>query len=439
MFVDPLKIRFDNLLFRIFPAPFARQTSNFLSEPLIVTIAAQITTLPLIIMYFNRLSLVALLVNLLIIPLQTPLLIVGGLATIVAFIIPDIAQILYWIDLVFLSWTIGVVRSFAQLSFAEIEFSVHNLIITGYFAILLGWAIMHATRPTWWLQFTRLIRRQIVMSSIVIGGLSIAVLMGAIAMSRPDGKLHLRFLEMGHSNAVFIETPNGAQILIDGGRFPSRLLTTIGDNVPFTDRTIEVLVITHPDEFDYGALVAVTERYDVEIALTNGQPNLNESYLQLLDNLADSEVVEVRAGYTIEVDDGVLLEIVHPQTTPDITEGLNDHVMVLRLTYGNISFLLTSDLSAGGQLALMDAGNHPLATVLQLPQHGTARSLNEDFLAQVQPQAVIVQADPANRRGDPNPDILSLIPEGIPIFRTDTNGEIHIWTDGEWLWAVEAD
>lgn len=437
LFVDPLKIRFDTLLFRIFPAPFARQTSNFLSEPLIVTIAAQITTLPLIILYFNRVSLVSLIVNLLIIPLQTPLLIIGGLATIIAFIIPTMAQMLYWIDLVFLSWTIGVVRSFAKFSFAEVEFSVHNLIITGYFTILLGWAIMYATRPTWWLRFTRLIRRQIVMSSIVLGGLSITILIGAIAFSRPDGKLHVRFFELGHGNAVFIETPNGAQILIDGGRFPSRLLTAIGDNMPFTDRTLEVLIITHPDEFDYSALLAVTERYDVEVALTNGQSNLNESYAQLLDNLVDSEIVSVQAGYTLEVDDGVLLEVLHPQNTPDITQRLNDHVMVLRLTYGDISILLTSDLSENGQITLMEAGNHPLATVLQLPQHGTVRSLNDDFLAAVQPQAIIVQADPANRRGDPNPDTLALIPAGIPIFRTDIGGDIHLWTDGTEVWVIE--
>jgi len=437
LFVDPLKIRFDKTLFRMFPAPFARQTSSFLSEPLIVTLAAQITTLPLIILYFNRLSLVSVFVNLLIVPIQTPLLIVGGLATMIAFVIPSVAQILYWIDLVFLSWTIGVVRSFAQFSFAEVEFTIGTLVIDSYFFILLGWAIMHATQPTWWHNLVKFIRRQVVLTSIILGGGALAILMGAVVLSRPDGQLHVWFPDLGHGNAVLIQTPNGAQILIDGGRFPSRLLTTIGDHIPFTDRTLEVLVITHPDEFDTSALVAVTERYHVGVTLINGQPNLTENYTQILDNLANSDVIPVVAGYQIEIDDGVILEVLHPQEQPDITDNLNDHIIVLRLSYGRISFLLTSDLSQEGQFELLDSENFPLATVMQLPQHATQRSLSEDFIAMVQPQAIVIQVDPANRRGDPNQDILNLIPEGIPILRTDEGGEVHMWTDGVELWSVQ--
>jgi competence protein ComEC len=105
------------------------------------------------------------------------------------------------------------------------------------------------------------------------------------------------------------------------------------------------------------------------------------------------------------------------------------------LSYGDVSFLLTSDLSAEAQIELSEAENYPLATVLQLPQHGTARSLERDFITAVQPQAVVVQADRANRRGDPDEAILAMLDKDTPVFRTDEDGVLHLWTNGESLWG----
>ena len=160
------------------------------------------------------------------------------------------------------------------------------------------------------------------------------IIMVGMFRSRPDGFLHVWMLDVGHSNAFLIQTPQGAQMLIDGGRFPSRLLTAIGDRIPFYDREIEVLAITHPDEFDISALVAVLDRYDVGVALTNGQTNLGEAVNQIEQQLADTERIVVQAGFTLEMDNGVLLEVLNPQIEADLTEALNDHVIVLRLSYG---------------------------------------------------------------------------------------------------------
>jgi competence protein ComEC len=225
-------------------------------------------------------------------------------------------------------------------------------------------------------------------------------------------------------------------MLVDGGRFPSRLLTAIGDRLPFADREIEVLVITQPDEFDTSALTAVLARYDIGVALISGQPNLSDSFLQLQDLLAAHAVVTVRTGYTLVTDDGVLVEVLHPPQQPSLDDSLDDNTLTLRLSHGAISFLLTSDLSQEGQAALLAEGQWPLATVLQLPQHGTARSLDSAFLEAVQPQAVVIQSDPANRRGDPDADVLASL-SVVPIFRTDQGGAIHFWTDGRELWVID--
>jgi len=435
LFVDPLSKVFNHFLHRILPRSIAAPVGSFLGEPLIVTLAAQATTLPLIILYFGRLSFASLGVNLLIIPVQAPLLIIGGLATLLAWVVP-VAQLLYWFDLILLAWTTSVVRLFARLPFADVEFHVDSRLIAIYFMVLIGGALMHATQPTWALSLGRLIRQRAVTAVTLFAGASIVILTGAVALSRPDNLLHVWFIDVGHSNGVLVQTPGGAQMLIDGGRFPSRLLTILGDRLPFTDREIEVVVVTAPDEFDTSALSAVLARYEVSVVLTNGQPNLSETFLQLQDMLAQHEVVPVRAGYSLEVDDGVRLEVLHPAQQPSLDDSLDDNALALRLAYGSISFLLTADLSYEGQTAVLENGQWPLATVLQLPQHGTARSLSPTFLEAVQTQVAVLQSDRANRRGDPDADVLASLGT-IPVWRTDVGGTIHMWTNGRELWAVQ--
>lgn len=434
LYAAPLSRRFDALLARLFPRRTARMVGDFLAEPLIVSLAAQITTLPLIVLYFGRLSPVALLVNLLIIPVQGHLLIVGLLAVLVAFAIPAAAQVLFWLDLLPLTWTLGVVRLVGGLPFADAEFHADPRLIVLFYLIVFGGALMQATQPTWALRLGRYLRARAVLTTTVFAGVGLAVLMVAAGLSRPDGKLHLWLLDVGHSNAVLAQTPGGAHVLVDGGRFPSRLLTAIGDRLPFNDREIEILVITQPDEYDYAALNAVLNRYEIGAVLYNGQQNLSEAFVALQDRLAQHEVVTVGAGYTLELDDGARLEVLHPQTPPGLDDSLDDHALTARLSFGEVSFLLTGDLSRDGQQSLLEAGQWPLATVMQLPKHGGARTLDEAFLQAAQPQLIVLQTDRANRLGDPDLDTLALLGD-TPVYRTDQGGTIHLWTDGRDLWA----
>ena len=253
--------------------------------------------------------------------------------------------------------------------------------------------------------------------------------------SRSDGELHIWLLNLGHSNAVLLQAPGGAQMLVDGGRFPSRLLTAIGDRLPFYDREIEVLAFTHPDERDISAVNSVLDRYRIGVALFNGQPNRTEVIAELSAKLSleGVEQVAVQAGHTVEFGDGVIVEILHPQAKPKISDRLNDHVLVLRVSYGDASFLLCSDLSLAGQALMIDNGVWPLANVLQLPNHGTWRSIDSEFLAAVQPQVALLQSDIANRRDDPDPDTLAMfehLVEKKRFFRTDQTGTIHLSSNG---------
>lgn len=434
LYTEPLQTRFDTLLSRVFPRRTAAAVSGLLSEPLIVTIAALVFTLPLTILYFNRVSLLILPVNLLIVPIQALLLFTGGAATLLAFVVPAVAQWLYWLCMILLSWTIEVVRGFARLSFANVEYSLDSRFVFVFFVLMIGWAGMQAAQPRWWLQLTQFVRSRAAVSTAFAAGIATILLIFSILLSRPDGKLHIWMLDVGHSNAVLLQTPGGAQMLVDGGRFPSRLLTSIGDRLPFNDREIEVLFMTQPDEFQFGALPAVLARYSTGVVLTNGQPNLSPAYVELQTALAGRNVLNVTAGYTVEVGDGVRVEVLSPTQPPTLEDDLGDGAMALRLHYGEVSLLLTGQLNIEGQGAVLEDGSYPLATVLQLPRQGSIRSLNEDFLAAVQPSLILLQSDEANLRGDPDPDMLAMLPD-VPLYRTDQHGIIHLWTDGRELWV----
>jgi competence protein ComEC len=436
LFTQSLSARFESWLHHWFPAKSARSAGDFLGEPIIVSISAQITTLPLIILYFGQVSLVFLIVNLLILPMQSALMLLGALATFATLVVPLIGQVLHWIDMLLLAWTIGVVRLFASLPFASVEFHADSRWIALFLLVVIGGALVQATFPRWWSALGRLVQRRGIVLATAFSGFAIVFLTGAVFVSRPDGKLHVWWLDVGPSNAILMQSPGGAQMLVDGGRLPSRLLTALGDRLPFNDRQIEVLVVTQPDEFDYAALPDVLARYDVGAAIMNGQPNVSDTYQQLQSALSSTDVVNVRAGYTLDFDDGVHLQVLNPVKQPQLGDSLNDNALVLRVSYGDISFLLPSDLSEAGQTKLLQSGELLVSTVMQLPNHGTIRSLEADFVKTVQPQVVILQSDRANRIGDPNPDTLKLLGD-TPLLRTDQGGTIHLWTDGHELWSVQ--
>ena len=426
-FLEPIEKPTHRLLEWALPEGVPQRIGKFLAEPLVVGIAAQIATLPLILLYFGRLSVVALPVNLLIVPVQSYILFAGGAALMLAWI-PAVSQVLFWLAYVALGWTIGIVRAFADVSFADVGVYIHPRWVIGGVVIVGGMMLIRDAQPRW----LRFMKNQTVITTGILSSIALMILMGAIAFNRPDDKLNVWWLDVGHSHGVLIQTPGGAQILIDGGRYPSRLLTAIGDRIPFTDQTLEMVIITQPDSFDTSALTAVLERYDAEVILTNGQPNLSDEFAELEAAIAPHDVVQVQAGYTATFSDGVQLEVLNPQMQPELSDNQNDVPLVIRVTYGDVSFLFTGDLSAEAQEAMLEAGINPQATVMSLPQHGTRGALDANFYALVQPSVVVAQIDAANRRGDPFDGVLNML--DVPIYRTDEHGTIHVWTDGERLW-----
>jgi beta-lactamase superfamily II metal-dependent hydrolase len=284
--------------------------------------------------------------------------------------------------------------------------------------------MIRAVQPRWSINLTGWLRRRAPVGAALLSGVAILALIGALFVSRPDGLLHVWFLDVGGGNAVLIQTPRGAQLLIDGGRYPSRLLTALGDRLPFTDQTLEVLFLTQPDEAQFGALPAVLDRYNVGVVVSNGQPNLGEAFAALQAKLAANTGVNAQTGYSLTSDDGVRIEALNPSKTPALEDSLDASALVLRLSYGDVAFLLTSDLSIEGQQALVASGQNLNATALQVPHR-----LDADFVAAVQPSIAVTQAE------YPNEDDMMALDTAM-LYRTGRDGTIHLSSDGTNLWVA---
>lgn len=435
LFTPPFTRWFDALLERILPPKVASTVGVWLQEPLVVSVAATLMTAPLIALYFQRLSLVSLLVNVLIVPAQPILLALGALAVVSSFILPAVGQVFFYGCWLVLMWTINIVRGFAALPTADVPVMIEPEIVFLFFFVVIGTAMLQATQPDWWQRLAALIRSRPVLNATFASGVGVVLLLVAILMSRPDGRFHVWWLAMGDSNAVLMQTPSGAQVLIDGGRFPSRLLTALGDRMPFYDRTLEMVIITHPDEYNIGAMPAVLQRYDAGVVVTTGQTFTGDFGDTLFESLDDQQMAHLQAGYSMTLSDGVMVEVLAPDAVPEAGTRSDESSMVLRVTYGDASFLITSDATFPMLSTTETPPAYTHATVMQVPQHGVSRAMSNQFVTAVSPQIAVLQVDPASRLNLPEPDTIHRLAD-IPLYRTDESGAIHMWTDGSTLWTL---
>lgn len=425
------------LLERKLPAPRARWLVHWISEMLLLTLAAQILVTPLILKYFGQLSAASLLSNALILPFQPPIMVLGGAAAISGVAFTPLGQVVAWGAYLPLTWTTRAVQWTAQLPYASIPITLSDLgLVTIYGAIagLTGVALLSPERRKAFLQSVRSQFPFKVAASTLI--LVMAVTWLAISQL-PDKKLHVHFMDVGQGDAIFIETPSGAQILIDGGPEGNTLLSTLGRRMPFWDRTLDLVVLTHPDEDHLTGLIAALERYDVS-ALLLRQYDLDSDLVDTWKTTVEEEdarLISGEAGTHIAVGDGVSLDILHPGSgLPSAGEGqTNNDSIVIRLVYGDVAVLLPGDIEADVERQLVNSGIYMHSTVLKVPHHGSMTSSCRAFLDAVTPQLAVISVG-ENTFGHPAQDVLDRL-QGTRVFRTDEDGTVSVASDGHTLWV----
>lgn len=413
-----------------------RPVTRLVGEGLVVTSAAQVLALPLILYYFGQLSLISLPANLLILPAQPGVMVTGGVTTLAGMASPLLGQAAGWVAWLFLAYTTDMVELLATVPGAAVPLQLGGVGLLGVYVLVAAATFSVRHRDTIRQRLATVRAPRISRVAALAAALVLALLAALWATTGPDGLLHVAFLDVGQGDAIFIETPSGRQVLVDGGRYPTAVLDELGQQMPFWDRSIDVVIATHPDEDHIAGLVAILERYDVGLLVTNGAlPDGDPTFTALKAAAAErgTPVHATTQGETLPLD-GAELIILHPGTGFQ-AEGTNEQSIVARLTYGDLSVLLTGDAEEEAERAMLAAGLPVVSTVLKAGHHGSNGSSSEEFLAAVRPQVAIISAGMDNSFGHPHPAVLARMAEvGAVVLRTDEAGTIEVISDGRQMW-----
>jgi competence protein ComEC len=373
----------------------------------------------------------------LVLPVQPLVMLFGGAATLAGLVVEPLGRAAGWLAYLPLTWTIRIVEWTAGFPYASVPFKLSDLgLILVYVAIggltVLVWLPAVRWRAWWQGVCVRLPLK------VTLGGMALVTSVAwLVALQSPDGRLHVTFLDVGQGDAIFVETPGGVQMLIDGGPEGSRLLAELGRQLPFWDRTLDLVVLTHPDADHLTGLISVLERYDVRAVVARSGPWESDLVAAWERALAAEGATLVRgeAGMRMTLSDGVALEILHPgaELVAGTDADSNNNSLVLRLTYVEVAFLLPGDIEAEMERALARSGVYLRSTVLKVAHHGSKSSSIEAFVDAVDPQVALISVGEGNRSGHPAAEVLERL-VGRLVYRTDENGTVSISSDGHRLW-----
>jgi len=248
--------------------------------------------------------------------------------------------------------------------------------------------------------------------------------------------LEVVFFDVDQGDAIFIETPQEHQILIDGGP-SSIILEKLGKEMPFWDRTIDLIILTHPEHDHIAGLIEVLKRYRVEQVLWTGVVQETGEYKEWQELLEKqgAEITISQTGQQI-IFTGGGIEILHPfqSLQGEKTKSVNNTSIVARLVFGGNSFLFTGDAFKSVERKLVKKGVKLVSDVLKVGHHGSKTSSAAEFIEKVSPEIAVIQCGKDNRYGHPHPETLATLEKfGIKILRTDLKGDIKIVSNGNYV------
>jgi competence protein ComEC len=422
--------------------------ANITTDSLGLTLAATIAVWPLIVHYFGIASLVGPLATFLALPAMPFIIASGALVGLVGLFAPlvVVAQALGWLAWLFLSYMLLIVTGFASLPLSSIKVGSFGTpaIAVYYSALAVAIWLISSKRFKNWLRsgatkssslVSRLPMRWVIPPLLVI-----AILASVAAASMPDDELHVSFLDVGEGDAVLVQK-GSQQVLIDGGPSPQALTLGLGEQMPFWDRTIELVVLTHPHADHIAGLVAVLERYRVGQVLYPDLGYESPIYDEWLELIKENDIKHTiaQAGQEVDLGDGVVITVLNPQKSllTDTGSDIDNNGVVLRLSRGRVSFLLTADIMWEAEFGLINRGAELASTVLKVAHHGSETSTTTEFLAAANPRVAVISVG-ENSYGHPSDEVLERLEQRVGsanIFRTDEQGTIEFITDGESLWV----
>ncbi len=432
------------------PAP-SQGPLSALFEIAVVTAAASLASLPLIALHFQRVSLVALPANVVVLP-SIPFIMLSSTAVALAGLVwQPLAHFLGYFGWLGLTYMTTSVRLFAALPFASLELQRFNAEqCAAAYGVLaaLTWLLGRRRPGSGTLRrLRRPLQRVLALPARPLRAVPTVWLAGVLALpailtwtavfSAPDGRLTVEMFDVGQGDAILIRTPDGQKLLIDGGPDGAVVERALDETLPFWDRKLDVVLLTHPDADHLTGLLSVVQRYDVG-QVVEAPFDTKAGITSQWSNLLDEKSIphrEVEAGGWVDLGHGARLQVLGPPQPPlsGTSADTNNNSLVLKLTWGSVSFLLPGDIQGPGETALLGEHVDLQATVLKVPHHGSAYSSGQPLLDAVRPVVSVISVGADNHFGEPAAATLQRLDDSI-VYRTDQQGDVTFSTDGERLW-----
>lgn len=428
-------------------------------------------TLPLGMLYFNQISLVGLLANVIIVPLIGAVVVPLGL----------LAVLLHPLTISGASWFLGasakvlaqalaIVELFAGLPYAAVKTVTPTCFEIGLFYLLL-WSLLNikdaqspssgsqgidnmqsrARSATWNVARATAMYRpklaHLIAVVVIVAGIGDMLYWCSRRLWHDD--LRVTVIDVRHGSSVLLELPRGHNILIDGGGFSDNAVFDIGARIvaPFLwrqkIRTVDTIVLSHPNSDHMNGLIYIAEHFNVKEVWSNNQASNTSGYQKFMTAIAKNRIHRpmFEALARSRKINGVRFDILYPpvdfidRSKREGWRDLNNNSMVIKATLGSISFLFPGDIKARAETELA-AGfvNLLKSTVLLAPHHGSQTSSTNVFLAKAAPEVVIISSGRQSRFGCPHPSVLKRYQKyGFHIFETARHGAVSASTDGRSL------
>lgn len=435
-------------------APFGSKlpVPPILREMVTVPLAAQLAVLPFTAQYFQQVAVVGLIANILVVPLAGLAVYLGIAGALLALITPAAGSpflICAGALSLPIEWMAGLLAGFPGAAFSVPHFPWWVAAVWFSLLALLGWSLRHGFTVFFpHFRFRSMPSRWTVPS---LCGLVLCLFFMCWGPGCRPQQLEVTFLNVGQGDAVLVRAPSGRTMLVDAGGSPTFGNSTFDPGrqivVPALWRAgirhLDLVVNSHPHEDHLGGMPAVLR--NIKVGGFIAPPLEHPTPLSLeVDRLLKEKgipVYHLRAGAQIKLDPALRIAVLGPpeRLYTGTRSDMNNNSLVLHLSYGEVSFLLTGDLERDGMTGLAAAAREGrvrggiASTVLKVPHHGSPYSTCPEFATAVRPQVVVVSVG-RNSFGHPDPSALRFWQEeGARVLRTDEKGTITFKTDGKIL------
>ncbi|MEQ1923368.1 MAG: ComEC/Rec2 family competence protein [Pyrinomonadaceae bacterium] len=430
---------------------------RYVFEGLLISLIVQICMLPLSMIYFHRVSVASILLNLWVsvfIAVESFAAVIGALAghfsTLLAAPFFAVAEAMNWMML-------SVPKLFAVMDWASFRLPAYTGAGRIFYGIYFVPLILLAIAIVRWKPFELKTSSWFSTRGFIFPVVGLVLILTAIivfhplSVARPDGRLHIDFLDVGQGDAALITFPDGKTLLVDGGgRFDYRKKDDEAE--PFEPDTrgigesvvsevlwakgytrIDAMLATHADADHVQGLTDVAKNFRIGTALFARTPSDDPDLITLAEILKRRRVpVEtVARGDRLNFGD-VIVEVIYPSASDDPNAvSDNDHSIVLRITYGNRTFLLTGDIERQAELEILNSGVPLNADLIKVPHHGSRTSSTQGFVDAVKAKYAVISVGRTSPFGHPHPDVVERWrAAGANVMTTGERGMISISTDG---------